>query len=107
MAADAQDVSVATPASETSVLAVLQAVLSNPADLAFVEQYTTDDFTYVSLNYGDPEVKCVLPWAGTTDGAAGLVQAFIDVGRYWTVDDFTIEDSFENEDGAAMFGTFT
>lgn len=106
-AAHAQDISVAKPASDTSVLAVLQTILSNPTDLEFVEQYTTDNFTYVSLNYGDPEVKRVLPWAGTTEGTAGLVQAFVDVGRYWTVDDFTIEDSFENEDGAAMFGTFT
>ncbi|CAM3466462.1 nuclear transport factor 2 family protein [Paracoccus nototheniae] len=107
LAGKAQEMSVATPASDTSVLAVLQTILSNPTDLAFVEQYTTDDFTYASLNFGNPEVKRVLPWAGTTEGAAGLVQAFVDVGRYWTVDDFTIQDSFENEDGAAMFGTFT
>lgn len=107
IATNAQDISVATPASDRSVLAVLQAILSNPTDLEFVEQYTTDDFTYVSLNYGVPEVKRVLPWAGTTEGTAGLVQTFIDVGRYWTIDDFTIEDTFENEDGAAMFGTFT
>ncbi len=104
---NAQGVSVATPKSETSTLAILRTVLSNPTDLEFVEQYTTDDFRYVSLNYGEPQVKRVLPWAGTTDGVAGLVQAFMDVARYWTVDEFKIEDSFENEDGAAIFGVFT
>lgn len=95
------------PASEASPLAVMQAILSNPTDLDFVRQYTTDDFTYVSLNYGSPEVKQVLPWAGTTEDTRGLVQAFVDVNRYWKVDEFEIQDSFENEDGAAIFGTFT
>lgn len=35
------------------------------------------------------------------------MQTFIDVGRFWRTDDFTIEDSFENADGAALFGRFT
>lgn len=106
-AALAQDPSTAEPASEASPLAVLHTILSNPTDLDFVKQYTTDDFTYVSLNHESPELKQVLPWAGTTEGTEGLVQTFIDVHRYWTVDDFQIQDSFENEDGAAIFGTFT
>ena len=86
---------------------MLQTILSNPTDLDFVKQYTTEDFTYVSLNYENPELKQIMPWAGTTEGTEGLVQTFIDVARYWTVDDFQIQDSFENEDGAAIFGTFT
>ncbi|KZY31291.1 hypothetical protein A3731_04725 [Roseovarius sp. HI0049] len=85
----------------------MQTILSNPSDLSFVKQYTTDDFTYVSLNYENPELKQILPWAGTTKGTEGLVQTFIDVNRYWTVDDFQVQDSFENKDGAAIFGTFT
>lgn len=95
------------PASDASPLAVLRTILSNPTDLDFVKRYTTDDFTYVSLNYENPELKRVMPWAGTTKGTEGLVQTFIDVGRYWTVDDFQFQDSFENKDGAAIFGTFT
>lgn len=102
-----QDPSTAKLASEASPLAVLQTILSNPTDLEFVRQYTADNFTYVSLNYESPELKHVLPWAGTTEGTKGLVQTFIDVNRYWTVDDFQIHDRFENEDGAAIFGTFT
>jgi hypothetical protein len=95
------------PAVEQSPLAVLKTILSNPTDLDFVKRYTTDDFTYVSLNYVNPELKKVMPWAGTTKGTVGLVQTFIDVSRYWRVDDFQIQDSFENEGGAAIFGTFT
>lgn len=103
----AQEPSVAEPEGENSPLAVLKKVLSNPTDLEYVKQYTTDDFTYVSLNYDHPELKEVLPWTGTTSGTEGLVQTFIDVSRYWTVDNFEIEDSFENDDGAAIFGRFT
>src|SRR5690606_7854948 len=99
--------SMAGPASQGTPLTVLHTILSNPTDLAFVNQYTTDEFTYVSLNYDNLKLKQVLPWTGTTKGTEGLVQAFIDVNRYWTVDDFQIHDSFENEDGAAIFGTFT
>jgi ketosteroid isomerase-like protein len=99
--------STAEPSSTASPLAVLQSILSNPTDLGFVEQFTTDDFTYVSLNYQHPELKQIMPWAGTYKGTEALVQTFIDVGRYWSMDDFQIQDSFENGDGAAIFGSFT
>ncbi|SEM19354.1 hypothetical protein SAMN04515666_108117 [Bosea lupini] len=103
----ARNPSTTEPMSEASPLAVLQTILSNPTDIDFVRQYTTDDFTYISLNYQNPELKQILPWAGTTEGTEGLVRTFIDVHRYWTVDDFQIQDAFENEGGAAIFGTFT
>lgn len=99
--------STAEPASTVSPLATLQSILTNPTDLDFVKQFTTDDFVYVSLNYDHPELKRIMPWAGTNHGTEGLVQTFIDVGRYWTTDHFQIQDSFENENGAAVFGTFT
>lgn len=99
--------STADPASTASPLAVLKSILSNPTDLEFVRGLTTENFVYVSLNYEHPELKRIMPWAGTNVGTEGLVQTFIDVGRYWTTDDFQIQDSFENADGAAIFGTFT
>jgi hypothetical protein len=97
----------ATPASQDSPLALLQAILSNPTDLAIVKRYTAEDFTYVSLNYENPELRQIMPWAGTNRGVEALVQTFTDVSRYWTVDDFRIQDTFENHAGAAIFGTFT
>lgn len=97
----------AEPASTASPLAVLQSILTNPTDLEFVKKFTTDDFVYVSLNYNNPDLKKIMPWAGTNNGTEGLVQTFIDVGRYWKTDNFEIQDSFENKNGAAIFGTFT
>lgn len=104
---DAQSPSVATPAGPDSPLALLQAVLKNPTDLEHVRKYTSDDFMYVSLNYENPELKRIMPWAGTTAGTEALVQTFNDVFTYWSVIAFELQDSFENRDGAALFGYFT
>lgn len=97
----------AEPGSAGSPLEILKLILSDPTELSFVQQFTTDDFVYVSLNYEHSELKRIMPWAGTNQGARGLVQTFIDVGRYWTTENFEIQDSFENKDGAAIFGSFT
>lgn len=99
--------SLAVPARDDSPLALLRAVLANPTELDHVRRYTTDDFMYVSLNYKNPELKKIMPWAGTTAGTEGLVQTFKDVFTYWSVVSFELQDSFENADGAAIFGYFT
>lgn len=104
---DAPAPSVATPAGGDSPLALLRAVLENPTDLEHVRRYTTDDFMYVSLNYENPELKQIIPWAGATAGTEGLVQTFKDVFTFWSVLAFELQDSFENPDGAAIFGYFT
>lgn len=90
-----------------SFLSILQSILSNPTDLDHVRQFTTEGFVYVSLNYEHADLKRIMPWAGTNHGTEGLVQTFVDVGRYWRTNDFQIQDSFENEKGAAIFGSFT
>jgi uncharacterized protein len=104
---DAQAPTVATPRGPDSPLALLQAILAKPTDLGHVRKYTTDDFMYVSLNFENPELKQIMPWAGTTAGVEGLVQTFTDVFTFWTVVAFETQDSFENADGAAIFGYFT
>ena len=104
---DAQAPSTITPAAPDSPLALLQAVLKDPTNLEHVRQYTTDDFIYVSLNYDHPQLKRIMPWAGTTAGREGLVQTFKDVSTYWSTVAFEPQDTFENADGAAAFGYFT
>ena len=99
--------SIAEPALATSPLSALQAILSNPTDLAHVAQFATDDFTYVFLNFECPELRQIMPWAGTNRGIDLLVRMFVGVSEYWTVDRFEVQDTFENDDGAAVFGSFT
>jgi hypothetical protein len=52
-----------------------------------VRSLVTEDVTYVSFNYETPDLHSIMPWWGTHDhgGPESIVQAFVDVARYWTV----------------------
>jgi len=47
---------------------IVQSLLTNPADPELVKSLTTPDVTYVSLNENNPDLKAILPWAGTNKG---------------------------------------
>lgn len=86
---------------------ILEAILANPTDLDNVSAHTTADVTYVSLNYSNPMLKRVMPWCGTAHGPSAIVQTFVDVARYWTVEAFEPQTVLGDENNAAMFGSFT
>jgi ketosteroid isomerase-like protein len=88
-------------------LELLQALLSKPTDIQNVRSLTTDDVTYVSLNFNNPELHKVLPWAGTNRGPQSIVDAFNGMGRVWETKAFEVKDVIANETGVAMFGSFT
>jgi ketosteroid isomerase-like protein len=90
-----------------SPLEMLQALLSNPTDLAHVRSLTTEDVTYISLNFDNPELHKVLPWAGTNRGPQSIVNAFNGIGRVWETKAFEVKDIIANEHSVAMFGSFT
>jgi hypothetical protein len=72
-------------------LDVVTSILSNPKSLDHVRPLVADDFTYVSLNYGD----------------ADLVKTFVDVENFWRVNSFSIEAAFGQDEHVALFGRFT
>ena len=87
---------------------VVRAILDNPTDLASVSDLMTPDATYVSLNSDTPDLKRIMPWAGTSRGGAqALVETYAQVGRYWANEGFQVEDVIEGEDKVAVFGRFT
>src|SRR5580704_5635957 len=88
-------------------LELLQTLLSNPTDIEHVRGLTTEDVTYVSLNFDNPELHKVLPWAGTNRGPQSLVDAFKGIGRVWETKAFEVKDVLVNEHSVAMFGSFT
>jgi hypothetical protein len=45
---------------------VLSEMLKNPTDIDHVRSLVTPDVTYVSLNYDNPDLKKIMPWAGTS-----------------------------------------
>ena len=88
-------------------LELVQSLLSNPTNIENVRSLTTNDVTYVSLNFNNPELHKVLPWAGTNRGAQSIVDAFNGIGRVWETKAFEVRDVLVNEQSVAMFGSFT
>lgn len=86
---------------------VVRAILANPTDLGSVRELVAPDVTYVSLNYDNPELKRIMPWAGTQTGPEAIVSTYGRVGRYWTNEGFDVEDIFASGGTVAVFGRFT
>ncbi len=86
---------------------LVAAILDNPTDLDHVRSLVTDDVTYVSLNYDDPDLKRIMPWCGTSKGPESIVRTFVDVGRYWEKQAFAVDPLFGSGEHVAMFGRFT
>lgn len=86
---------------------VLARIINDPTNIENVRSLVIDDVTYVSLNYDNPDLKTVMPWAGTSRGAESIVRTFVEVGRYWEKKAFEIDALFGSGQNAAMFGRFT
>lgn len=86
---------------------VLKAILDDPTNMDSVRALVAPDATYVSLNFNNPELKRVMPWAGTSLGPGAIVQTFIDVGRYWSKEAFEEIALFGDDRYAALFGRMT
>ena len=86
---------------------VLASILHDPKDLDPVRSLVADDVTYVSLNYDNPDLHRIMPWAGTGRGPERIVQTFIGVERFWEKVDFQSKALFGSAEHAAMFGRFT
>jgi ketosteroid isomerase-like protein len=72
-----------------------------------VDRLVADDATYVSLNYDDPELHQLMPWAGTKRGKDAFIDNFTGVTTRWTNEAFEITDTVEQDQKVALFGSFT
>jgi uncharacterized protein len=79
----------------TNLTAVLQELLQNTSNLEALRQLMTPDVTYVSLNFNNPELKKVEPWAGTHKGPQELSDVFAAIQRCWKTLDFKVTDTIE------------
>lgn len=91
----------------TSRVAVVQELLQNTSNLEALKRLMTPDATYVSLNFENPELKKIMPWAGTHKGPQEIPIVFAAIGKYWKTLDFQVADAIEQGDRAAFFGSFT
>ncbi|WP_208278968.1 nuclear transport factor 2 family protein [Massilia oculi] len=74
---------------------------------AAARRLVAPDATYVSLNFDNPELKKIEPWAGTSKGPEGFSSTFSRVAKYWKIEDFKVTDMFGSGESVAVFGTFT
>jgi len=91
----------------TNLSAVLQQLLQNTTNLKVLQQLMTPDATYVSLNFDNPELKKIEPWAGTHKGPQALSDVFAAIQRFWKTLDFKVTDTIEQGSRVAFFGSFT
>jgi ketosteroid isomerase-like protein len=91
----------------TNLTAVLQQILQNTSNLNVLRQLMTPDATYVSLSFDNPELKMVMPWAGTHQGPQALADVFAAIQSFWKTLDFKVTDTIEQGSRVAFFGSFT
>src|SRR5258708_36839207 len=91
----------------TTPLELVQKLLSNPRSVENVRGVTSEDVTYVSLNFDNPELHEVLPWTGTNRGPQSIVDVFNGIGRVWETKAFEVRDVIMDEHSVALFGSFT
>ena len=87
---------------------IVRAILKDPTNPDVVRPLVSPDAVYVSLSYDNPELKKLMPWAGThTDGADGILKTFQDLNTFWKIETFDIQQIFGEGENVAVFGSFT
>ena len=86
----------------TNLTAVLQQILQNTTNVKVLQQLMTPDVTYVSLNFDNPELKKIEPWAGTHKGPQALADVFGAIQRFWKTLDFKVTDTIEQGSRVAL-----
>ncbi|MGC8042401.1 nuclear transport factor 2 family protein [Salmonella enterica] len=71
------------------------------------QKLVAPDATYVSLNFSNPELKQIEPWAGTSKGPEAFISTFTRVAKFWQIVDFKVTDMFASGENVAVFGHFT
>jgi hypothetical protein len=90
-----------------SPVEIVQRLLENPTNAEVVRELVSRDATYVSLNFESPELKTLLPWAGTTEGpraANAIADMFSKASFYWDIEQFEVTDIFGVGEQVAAFG---
>ena len=102
--------SVAFAQEQRAALDVVKEFLENTAPDkvgAAARRLVAPDAIYVSLNFDNPELKKIEPWAGTSKGPDEFSNTFSRVAKYWKIEDFKVTDMFGSGENVAVFGTFT
>ena len=91
----------------SSPIEVVQEVLADPTNPAVVRRLVAADAVYVSLNYDNPDLKKLMPWAGTSRGPDAIIDTFVAVRKFWRTEAFEVLEMFGAGENVAVFGRMT
>ena len=88
---------------------IVQELLAGATKPEVVNRLVSSDAVYVSLTFNNPDLKKLMPWAGThQDGRTAILKTFQDVNTFWHIEDFKIDTAFGDDgENVALFGSFT
>ena len=86
---------------------VVRTLLDDPTNPDVVHRLVAPDATYVSLSFDNPELRRVMPWAGTRTGPKAVLDTYSQVNRFWQSEVFEISELFGEGENVAVFGCFT
>ncbi|MEH2287351.1 nuclear transport factor 2 family protein [Nostoc sp.] len=87
---------------------IVQELLKGATKPEVVNRLVAPDAIYVSLTYDNPDLKKLMPWAGThKDGPASVLEVFQELNTFWMIEDLEVQDAFGEGENVALFGTFT
>lgn len=93
-----------------SAVEIVREFLENTAAdkiTAAAERLVASDATYISLSFYNPNLKKILPWTGIGHGREAYINTFMNVAKFWTIEDFGIGEMFGTEVDVAAFGAFS
>ena len=90
-----------------SATEVVRTLLNDPTDPDVVRGLVAPDAIYVSLNFDNPDLRRIMPWAGTRTGPEAVLDTYMRVNRYWHSESFEIGELFGDGENVAVFGRFT
>ena len=68
----------------TTATEIIQTILNDPTNPEVVHRLVAPDATYVSLNFDNPELRRIMPWAGTRTGPEAVLDTYTQVNRFWS-----------------------
>ncbi|WP_138504962.1 nuclear transport factor 2 family protein [Nostoc sp. PA-18-2419] len=87
---------------------IVQELLKGATKPEVVNRLVAPEAIYVSLTYDNPDLKKLMPWAGThKDGPASVLKVFQELNTFWMIEDLEVQDAFGEGENVALFGTFT
>ena len=86
---------------------IVRRLLNDPTNPGLVRELVAPDATYVSLNFDNPDLQRIMPWAGTRTGPEAVLDTYTRVNRFWHSEAFEIGELFGEGENVAVFGRFT